>query len=334
MNQLKKLRDFTEKEVDRSILEIEKQYNLSVSELPSLYKVKNVHQNLLTAYVKIISVATNLDFFVLIHPARKVKTGTLFKKIFAIVFYRSLFRLITLRPLVVLFVEMHVYKKLNLLEAIYTQMSYLTPNNPSERNDYLKWVNLARAECQELKASISSANNIKNSVKSLGVYLVGIFFTVFGVSTLNELIVKLMNDGISPTIIPSLIKLTIILFILYLYGSIFIENAFETKRSIFLKTELFGNQNKSCYKLEYELFNLIGRKKPNEFAWDLFISTLDSLFRILLMSVIAYIATQATQIQVYPLIIFGLWSIVMLLIVMMISSQILPWIKRIRDNET
>jgi hypothetical protein len=333
MKKLKKLLGGVENQIDRFILQIENNYDHSVSDLPSLFRIKNAHQNLLSVYVKNIIVANNLDFFVFIRPGNKVKSGTLFRKVLAFILHRSLFRLLTLRPLVSLFVETHIYQNLNKLEMMYSQLKYIIPSNHPEKREYLLWICQAKNECKEVRETISSINNYKNWLRSFGVYFIGVVFTIFGVSTFNELINKFANKGVSQEVIQTIIELFVLLLVLYVYGYIFIDSAFDTKRKIFLKSNLTKDDDKSCYKLENKLYNLIGRRKKKEFAIDIFSSILEKLLRVFIFSFFSYQLNQLYTFQEQPILVLFGWGIVTLLVIDLFKAQIIPWRKRFVENE-
>ena len=108
-NFFKVITSFGENQLDQFIFEIDKQYFVSLADIPDLYKVRNAHQNLFAAYVKIISIVSDLDFIVITLPPESLKNRTLLKKIIAIVFfYRTILRFFTLCPLVKLLAETHI----------------------------------------------------------------------------------------------------------------------------------------------------------------------------------------------------------------------------------
>lgn len=163
-------------------------YKLSRSELPNLYKFKSAHRELLNGYVQALAAVSRLSFFVGIKEGRPVKAG-LVQKILLIVFQGkfSPLRALVWRPMVKLYVEAHIYKKLKELKSIYIQEKYLDTSYNRESNGYIPWLNLAKVDCDQLIDTINPGRIVFDTIKLMLIPMINLLVAAWGASSFSDL---------------------------------------------------------------------------------------------------------------------------------------------------
>jgi len=313
---------------------LEKELTLSSVKIPELQAIKSAHQKLLAEYVHVLTAASKLPFFM--SPIQRVhletKFGLFLRLVMLALSSANPIRLIILRPIVILAIEMHTKKKLGELEIAYTQLKFLIPSDYPEAEKYLEWLEKARQDCSTLKSTVSSGKIILDAIQFLAVPVITLFAAIYGASSIYDFLAKLVTSSTSSSPF-FLVGLALILGIIYIYASVFVKNTFVAKRSILLSTGYPAGAS-SVYSLENELFKVIGKKKITEFSVDLFISMLNHVAMIL-FTVFASLEidkanassnSSGTYINCF-------WGFSAIIVINMLSISILPWLSRLRSDE-
>ncbi len=253
---------------------------------------QELHYLLLKEYFDLVKTISNLDFFVNIWEFRdKEKAQNMWEKIskFKLIskFLKILgnmlvflFRPFCLRPILKLYVESHIQRKLNELGAAYTQELFLL----SEK-DKPQWVR----EYVESYSTLSNTLTSWVSIKGFFTSIIALVVAIYGAQNIGEFI-QLAVEAIrgvswlqlSPENIVSLIRpyVTFSLYYLPLIAVFFII-------SFFFKRLLFKKQGSNIYAIEDKIFQKLGREKRKEVAIDYLLFAL--LFSFLPLLIIVFI---------------------------------------------
>jgi hypothetical protein len=267
-NMITKLGNWQLSQIERSQLE----YKLAFpTELPDFIELKKAHQALLGRYAQTLAAATRFSFFVSGHEVYQSKRLSPTRKfIFYIISKFSPLRLLAIKPLISFFIESHMRSKLRELEVAYTQMSSTIPVYYPTQEKYLAWFKDAVKECQNLASTLSSAKIFGDFAVTLRNLFVAIVLSALGVNSLASLVVNLLRTPQINIYLASgryvLAQIVAFFIPMVLYSVIFIDPAFTAKRDIFLGSSV--PEENSVYKLENNLFDLLGRGKSIELPLD------------------------------------------------------------------
>lgn len=314
---------------------LEKELTLPLVKIPELQSIKSAHQKLLAEYVHVLTAASKLPFFM--SPIQRMHLETklsLFSRLVILALSSANpIRLITLRPLVILAIEMHTKKKLGELETAYAQLKFLISDDYPEAEKYLEWLEKARQDCSLLKSTVSSGKIILDAIQFLAVPAITLFVAIYGASNIYDFLAKVVTSPTSSSPL-FLVGLALILGIIYIYASVFVKNTFVAKRSILLSTG-YPAGTVSIYSMENELFTLIGKQKSTEFSFDLFISAINHLTVIVFT---VFVSTEIDKANANAnsgsaIYINCFWGLVILVVINMLAASFFPWLSRIRSNE-
>jgi len=326
-NWLLRIRDFL-----RSLFQgMNDGYKLSSAGIPDLYSLKDAHNELLQAYVKSLAAVSRLSFLVGMNEVNPPKEG-LVSRIFRIIFWSkfSPFRLLVWRPVIKLYIDGHIYKKLQELRSIYTQSVFLIPSPFHIRDEYLAWLVKAKSECDEFRNTIVTRNIFVDVIKFFVVTLVGLSLAIWGATSLYDLLFKILSSPTPPPgfiVIGKLISLTIVVFPFILT---FLDAAFAAKRAIFLNIN--NNASRNVYELENHLFSLLNHGKSKEFPINYSVT---AFFYLTLIGFLWLLHLAISQLPrpSYAIILDWTWCLLIPYVFLFFADVIVPWWKREAKGE-
>lgn len=306
-------------------------YKLPSVDLPELYRLKTAHSELLQAYVESLAAVSRLSFLVGMDEVKPPKEG-LISRIFRILFWGrfSPFRVLVWRPVIKLYVERHIYKKLQELKVIYTQSIFLVKPLSHTNEDYKGWFEKAKGECEELQRTVMSRNIFWEVFRYFVFILAGLSVTTWGATNLYDLLIKVMS---SPTLPQSIVVLgKFVVFTIFAFPLIltFIDAAFTAKRAIFLNIRQI--ELNSVYDVENRLFNLLNRGKSREFPIDYSVA---AFFYLVLIGFLWLFHLGISQLPhpSYAIVIDCTWCLLVPYVFLFFTDVIAPWWKREAKGE-
>ena len=244
---------------------------ISSDKLIGLLELKNAHRDLLSEYANALATLSRLSFFVSLYEVYKAKKPPSIRRfIFYLINKYTPIRLVTLKPLVNLFVEYHIKSKLRELKIAYTQLKSMLPDYHSEREKYVTWISNAIEECDSLTKTLSSWGIVADFTKLIVNTFVGVIISRYGAEILSFSIAKALSAAQIQPATPVDIRIVVgniaFFVLLALYSTIFIDPSFRMKREIFLG--LTNKDERNIYTAENNLFDLLKRGKTKEFPLD------------------------------------------------------------------
>jgi hypothetical protein len=304
------------------------EYQLNKTFVPDYKEVKQAHQLLLKEYVRAITSVSRLSFFIGLHEVRLPREGFLSRFLYVLIMKFSPFRLLSWKPLVNLFVEAHINKKLGELSTAYAQSTFLIQNSLAENAEYLVWLKQAKSECDEFRQTLSSGKIFLDTLKYLGTIILGVFLTAIGASSINDFLIRIFSNSLTPeTLI--LMAFSIAIFIVFApYFYLFWDITFTVKRAIFMGIGSEISEKHNIYVLENSVFKLLGRGKSKEFPADYLLQALYLTLIIIFLWYAHFEIGKALQSDPNIIVLncVGWFSLPFLFI--LITDIIIPWVKR------
>lgn len=272
--------------INKYIQTVESDFRLVPQFIPLIAELQLKHEVLLRSYAQALVNCSRLTFFVSSSEIEPPFIPEPLRPLFFLTARWMPIRLLTLRPLVKFYIELHVRAKLKELQEIYTQARFLLPQDAPERENYLQWLAKAKTDCENLLATLSIGKLFLDYLKYFSLAISALILASAGASSISELIIKYFFKGETTTIETFLILLTLgfgAVLIFPLLGLVFIKG-FTAKRAIFLNIQVAGADQKNIYILENDLFDLIKRHKKKEVPVDYSVKT----FLFLLYAVVLF----------------------------------------------
>lgn len=323
----------TWEKINNYFTDVNSEYKLVNTTNPELFQLKSAHQQLLQAYAESLNAVSRLSFLVKISEVRRDKesaTSGILQKLVWSTF--SPLRLFVWRPVINLYIEAHIYKKLKELTAAYTLAYFISHKNYLEEHKTYEWYEIAKKECEQFMQTLSFGRLPSKLLNYFFFSVLGLVTVAWGASNLYDLAFKLLSA--SPPALPVILIGKFIVFTILLIPIVlvFTEAAFFVKREIFLNINANKTYQESIYKLENSLFILLGRGKSREFPIDY--STLSFYF----LMIIGYIWLFHLAISKLPraanvIICDYTWCLLLPYIFILFIEVVLPWSKRVRDGE-
>jgi len=302
------------------------EYKLGGFALPEFYKWKDAHNALLLEYAHALTGVARLSFFVgrqEISLPRETSSRFLLFNLFLRKY--SPFRLFTIRPLVEVLIESHIYQKMLELEKIYTQLKFATVNYPEKRR-YSEWLIKSTQDIISLRKPLNSGKILFNIFKYIMGIILAISLWATSSKSVADLIINIITRSISGQTFDALVFIVIIFFItIYPIIYVYISMAFNVKRSIFLELK---NDGLHIYSLENKLFSLLGRSKVKEWPWDLIVEFLYLALLIYFFSWIANLFSEALKLSSVSQAFNCLWCYPIFFTYFIVIQDIIPWYKR------
>ncbi|MBL8099034.1 MAG: hypothetical protein JNK81_07615 [Anaerolineales bacterium] len=303
------------------------EYQLDKYFIPEYNQIKQAHQLLLKEYVRAITATSRLSFFIGLNEIKLPQEG-LARRIFTLLLGKySPIRFLALKPLVSLFVEIHISKKLLDLSIAYTQTIFLIQNSLAENLEYLSWLKQAKQECDEFRQTLPTGKLLLDTIKGFGTFVLGLILTIVGANSLSDFFLKLLENDLTQTGLKVFIfsTTTLLLGIPYIY--LFLDSTFATKRLIFLGVGSEISEKHNVYVFENELYKLLGRGKSKEFPIDY---SFQGVFQIGFILFFFYLQKEFEKIAAGPnVIVLPCFSCIgLIFIVFLIFDVIIPWQRR------
>lgn len=254
--------------------------------MADFYKHIGVHANLITEYLNILSFISKREGFL-------TRLSWIFKRPPNPIDHTPYAKFLVAREIIALnffislFAESHIKSKLKQISDLYFQIAQSIPDY-SDNSCYKKWLIQNAEYTQKFSDQLTSWKSIRG--------LIGLLLPLFVGSLLSSL-KDLFNYAGNPNLTNSTLFNSIVSFIgdrytlisflsfllpIFLYLWLFLSISFKYKRTLFLpknyidsdfynswKYEKAGYE-RSIYKIEDDLFNLIARNKKKESLTDVF----------------------------------------------------------------
>lgn len=311
------------------------EYKLSRPVLPPLYQLKAAHHALLQGYVEALSAVSRLSFLVGLNEIRTPttnRTKKTLRNIFGGKF--SPFRVFVWKPLVKLYTEVHIQKKLRELISIYSQSKHLKQSNHHESVEYQSWWKEAKEECEQFATTLNSGELFSKTLRFVFLMTLNLLIAAWGANNVSDLGLKIFSAEAPTQGIEFVVKL--IIFILFATPLLFVffESGFTTKREIFLTIISEAKERNSIYQLENNLFDLLARGKSIETPIDFFFGLffyLSLMAYAWLLNLVWQITVQVGQGDIH-LIYYSL-CIIPLIIFILFKQVFIPWYRRDLQRE-
>lgn len=304
--------------------------------IPELYKIKSIHYELMRAYVESLATVSRLPLFVGMNEIRINKNVGFKHFILKLLWGKySPLRLLVWRPVVSLFVEAHIHKKMRELITGYRQFKFVVFENYPINKDLLMWLDKAEGECRQLLETITSGKIFLDATKFVFSLFLNILIVAWGANSLFDLTISItsLKPPVQGTEFVG--NLIILMFSAVLVLLMFVDATFATKRFIFSSINTNKKDVLNLYKLENELFTNLNRGKAKEAPIDLFVTA----FYYLIYTITIWLLGSASQITIQAqgsseiTRIHFTWCLIVPMIILWVKDIILPWQKREREEE-
>lgn len=266
-------------------------------------ELQNIHRELMAQYVDILNRASMLPFFVDIFSMRQIKQDKSRQKsfwfnLYKIILYPFQFIVIflTWRPLVRLFIEDHLHSKLKEISSSYIRLIQTVDSDKKSDFNKIEWLKKSSENCDAFASTIFSWTSLKGSLIWLSNIIIGLILAYVGFDNIFQLAVKF---NWSQSIVSLFLSIASLLIILTTYGFLIFAVAivsFYAKRVLLFPNADLRPSSKytilpaaNIYKIENDLFVIIGRKKSAEFPVDIFITLIVTCIFPIFFFLITYI---------------------------------------------
>lgn len=279
------------------------------NKLPSFTALKDKHQQLMQSYYQILALASTQPFLIDIFALLKRKEFSPSKEkilrvlIFVLTPVKFIFRLFCWKPLVDLFVELHMKNKAKEIRDIYIQLSQTINDDRKYYKKYKNWLITSASELELYSTSLASQKTIKELLTKFWTAILAIIVVILRVDNIFQALVNLVRftpiSSEYATFMASFFRIslnaTMILMPLLVLS-------FWTKRAllhpainiVFLGDFVISERN--VYQKENEIFSLLHRDKIPEFPVDFFAFISPFLVFVVFVPILAWMEFSRNQI--------------------------------------
>lgn len=310
------------------------EYKLSPLEVPDFYKVASAHRELLQAYADALAAVSRLSFFVGMNEVKPPEESFTTKIIRFVMWGRfSPFRLLIWRPIVKLYVEAHIHKKLKELATGYAQTNFLIPALHHQESNYLTWLKKAQIECEQFATTVASGRIFIDTIQFLSFAGANLLVAAWGANSIFDLVTKITS---APPPTPGAILLG--KFIVFTFFAIpflltFLNATFSAKRAIFLNINLDRKETNSVYELENNLFSFLYRGKSREFPVDYIVGAFYYFMFLGYLWLIHLAISQLSKQNTGTIFVDWTWCLIIPYVFIFFSEIVMPWWKRANKGE-
>lgn len=310
------------------------EFRLVSNPLPELYKLKSAHLELFQAYAESLAAVSRLTFFIRKTEVKPTPEG----KVASILLYKIIWgslsplRLLIWRPVVSLYLQAHIHKKISELERGYTLAYFLLKNNQLEEKKVQDWLLVAKEECQRLLETVGAGKLVLSATNFFLIAILNFLFAIWGANNFSDLLLKVFTSSPPVTLVAILGQIIIFTIFMLPFVLTFISAAFSVKREIFSHINAKVVNGRSIYQLENTLFDHLRTGKSKEFPIDFSVTAFFySIPMLVIWSFHVFVTESAKYTSTIPCDIF--LCLLLPLFGMFGTDVLSPWIRRSQIGE-
>lgn len=240
-----------------------------------LESLKKHHEELFSSYAEVLKRSESLSFFVSRPIIDRAKSSIVQNSDTSLLIRASFLwlKVLTIRPLVTLFVESHIKHKADKIRDLYIQTALETESDELEQ-----WLIDRTDALDRFSRTLSSWKSLRGTLNTIWPIIPGFLIEAFRKESLR---IVLSTDSLYQTIDTAT---TILIFPAFYFVSFFVLS-FDCKRSLFFfPSGVLGSSipedvyeeddSTNIYSLENHLFDTLNVRKRSEFPFDLLVKNI------------------------------------------------------------